>query len=222
MVHLCWSSVLLTVTGCSKGKVSSLMGIGFPYCSLTINIYLNCTGPAKWPHSHILRVIKCPFNVLAQWVPSISWSPHSPSKYPSAVAPTASLPSCPSLTLPEAVVLNPKVSQEQRPKWVRAQLQLLQVSPLPQSEKGLFLLVLPVGSVFVLSALPSQRERMSGYLEDFLIKGARFVFQSCTAASQRIQRPFLCPLGFPPAVSSDLLPNSYCVQLGSKWDTNRF
>lgn len=44
--------------------------------------------------------------------------------------------------------------------------------------------VSPVGSVFVLSALPSQRERMRGQLQDFLIKGAGSLVQSCTAATQ--------------------------------------
>lgn len=47
--------------------------------------------------------------------------------------------------------------------------------------------------------------------EEFLIQGAKIMAESCTAVSHRVQRGLLYPVGPPSAISSELIPNSYCV-----------
>lgn len=69
--------------------------------------------------------------------------------------------------------------------------------------------------MFGLYATESEGED-EGFNEGFLIKGARIMAESCTAVSQKVQRGFLCPVGLLSAVSSEQIPNSYCVQPGPK------
>lgn len=124
--------------------------------------------------------------------------------------------------IPEAAILSSKVCQEQRPNG-SVHISRCWQSPLISSIRSLsFSCPVSLLWVFGLYAGTSESEgEDEGFIEDFLIQ-ARIVAESCTPVPHRVERGFLYPVGLHSAVSSELIPNSYCVQPGPKWNTNRF